>query len=189
MRVFLGYRAKRPWRPDPAWDPENKTGVIEVCSASDCLAQAPPGWEQRWGFNRAGCYTTAAETLGTVPVEDKAQYVTFAYWLVPATGSPADPFDASFPPLPAGSGPSDLEVLGYDVVEVSAASSSPPQLPGFGHSPLSCNLLAREVPVNRSCLVDDLGDALRLAERFNVEQPEPGLYIAVLVARKPSPSG
>jgi hypothetical protein len=184
--VFLGYRAKRPWRPDPAWDPENKTGVVEVCSASDCLAKPPPGWEQRWDFNRAGCYTTAAEALATVPVDERAQYVTFAYWFVAATGRPADPFDSSFPPLPAGSGPSDFEVLGYDVVEVSVVSSVPPRLPGFGHSPLSCNLLAREVPVNRYCLVDDRDDALRLAELFNVEQPEPGTYFAVLVARASS---
>ena len=70
-------------------------------------------------------------------------------------------------------------MLGYDVVEVSVASPSPPRLPGFGHSPLSCNLLAREVPVNRYCLVDNREDALRLAERFNREPPEPGTYFAL----------
>lgn len=28
--VFLGYRAKRPWRPEPAWDPEAKTGALRA---------------------------------------------------------------------------------------------------------------------------------------------------------------
>ena len=56
-------------------------------------------------------------------------------------------------------------------------------MPGFGHSPLSCNLLAREVRVNGYCLVDGREEALRLAARFNKKQPEPGAYFAAMVAR------
>jgi len=95
----------------------------------------------------------------------------------PAGRTPA--FDASLPPLPDETGPEDYDVLGYDVVEIDAST-----MPVFGHSPLSCNYLARETRVNRYCLVDDDDEVARLVERFNREQPEPGLYFAVRVARK-----
>jgi hypothetical protein len=180
--VFLGYRAKRPWRPDPAWDPEGKTGVVEVCSASDCLSSPPPDWEKRWDYNGAACYADATEAIATVPPSERSHYRVFAYWLL-GNDDPLSLFEPAFPPVPGGDGPSDFEALGFDVVEIPIRSASgPARLPGFGNSPLSCNLLAREVRVNRYCLVDDREEALRLVARFNREQPEPGTYFAVLIA-------
>jgi hypothetical protein len=155
--LFLGYRVKRPWRPDPAWDPGGTTGVVEVCSASDCLAIPPDDWEKRWDFNRAECYTTAAEALATVPPSEVTRFAVFAFWLVPGSGSPADPFDPGLPPLPPGPGPSEFEQLGFDVVELPAGAGL---FPGFGCSPFSCNLYVRKMPVNRWCLLDDRDDAL-----------------------------
>jgi len=104
-------------------------------------------------------------------------------WTVPSSGSTGSTATSCFSPLPAGDGPSDFEALGFDVVEIPVQSASgPARVPGFGHSPLSCNLLAREVRVNSYSLVDDQDEALRLVARFNQEQPEPGTYFAVLVA-------
>jgi hypothetical protein len=187
--VFLGYRAKRPWHPDPAWDPEGTTGVVEVCSAADCISEPPPDWEKRWDFNRAGCYTTAAEALATVPPAEATQFAVFSYWLLPVSGGPADPFNPSLPPLPTATGPADFELLGFDVVEIPVCvPGGPNYFPGFGHSPLSCNHLARKVRVNPSCLLDDRDEAIKMAERFNRTQPqdvEPGTYFVVKVARAP----
>ncbi len=179
--VFLGYRAKHPWRPDAAWDPQEETGVLEVCSASDSLSEPAPEWEKRWDYNGAACYADAGEAIAAVPPGERSDYRVFAYWLL----DPAALFDPAFPRVPGSDGPSDFEALGFDVVEILLRSASgPARLPGFGHSPLSCNLLAREVRVNRYCLVDDREEALRLVARFNREQPEPGTYFAVLVARE-----
>lgn len=183
--VFLGYRAKHPWRPDAVWDPEGTTGVTEVCSASDCISQPPQDWEKRWDFNRACCYGVAAEAAASIPAGQRAEYAVFAYWLFPGSADPSKMFDARLPPLPAGDGPTDYEVLGFDVVEMEPdAPSGPSRLPPFGHAPLSCNYLARELPVNEYCLVDSEDEARRLAERFAEEQPEPGTYFVVRVARQ-----
>jgi hypothetical protein len=47
---------------------------------------------------------------------------------------------------------------------------------GFECSPLSCNSIAAEYPVNAHCLLDDLAMAVAAAEHFSIEQPEPGMY-------------
>jgi len=187
--VFLGYRAKRPWHPDPddVRDPTSTTGVVEVCSVSDCISEPPPDWEKRWDFNQACCYADPAEAIATIPPGERSTYAVFAYWLLPGTADPSQMFDSSLPPLPASNGPTDFEILGFDVVEMNASlASGPSRLPAFGHSPLSCNYMAREIRVNRYCLVDGEDEAKRLVERFNEEQPEPGTYFAIRVAREVS---
>lgn len=185
--IFLGYLAKKAWQPDATWDPERKTGVAEVCSISDCMCRRPAGWEQRWGYNRATCYETIEAAKASVPSEDQGGYSVFAYWLVPPEGAAPGEFafaalDASLPPLPDSSGPTDFEELGNDVIGLA------PFLPPFEHSPLSCNYLAMEVPVNRWCLIDAVEDARKLAGRWSAPEtaPEPGTYYVVRVAREPS---
>ena len=42
--------------------------------------------------------------------------------------------------------------------------------------PVSCNAMAAEYPVNAHCLLDDPAIAVAAAERFSIEQPEPGTY-------------
>jgi len=183
--VFLGYRAKQPWLPAPEFDPKGRAGVAEVCSVSDCLSEPPPGWEKRWDFNRAACYGSAVDAAASIPAHQRGSYAVFAYWLLPGAVDASLMFDATLPLLPTGDGPTRVDVLGFDVVEMEArATPGASRLPPFGHSPLSCNLLAGEVPVNRFCLVDTEEAARRLVERFNLEQPEPGTYFAVLVARE-----
>lgn len=56
----------------------------------------------------------------------------------------------------------------------------------FECSPLSCNNMAKEFAVNRHCLVDDLDQAGSVAERFAVEEPEPGPYYVIEVWREGS---
>ncbi len=55
---------------------------------------------------------------------------------------------------------------------------------GFECSPLSCNGMAGEIPVNRYCLLDNVEQALRVAARFDEEQPEPGDYFVVEVSAR-----
>ncbi|ACG74544.1 hypothetical protein AnaeK_3328 [Anaeromyxobacter sp. K] len=182
--VFLGYQVKMPWTPAPEWDPDKKTGVVDVCSVSDCLAKRPPEWIQHWTHNRAWSYSTREAALETIPADDGDKYNLFAYWAALRTFIDGawrdlradDLFGADLPDLPAGPGPTHCDVLGFDVVCWDMGQD-------LTHSPLSCNLLAREVRVNRYCLVDDLAEALRLVAAFTNENCEPGPYLAVRVAR------
>jgi len=184
--VFLGYQVKVPWKPKSEWDPENKTGVVEVCSVSDCLSNRPPDWVQHWSHNRAGCHSTAEQALETIPSGEREQYHLFAYWVAPRTFidgewrdfDSEDLFGADLPPLPGGDGPAECDVLGFDVVCWEQGKDP-------GCSPLSCNLMALDFKVNRHCLVPDLEEALRLVEAFTKEQCEPGPYLAMRVARVP----
>lgn len=67
--------------------------------------------------------------------------------------------------------PANFRSLGFDAVSQYMDS-----VLGFECSPLSCNSLAREWPVNIHCLLDSLDQAVEAAERFSLEQPEPGMY-------------
>ena len=67
--------------------------------------------------------------------------------------------------------------IGYDVVERNASMG----ILGFGCSPLSCNGMAENIPVNEFCLLNDLESALATAHRFDAEKPEPGPYVVIEV--------
>ena len=193
--IFLGYRAKQPWTPDPKWWPAEASNVEHVCSVSDCLCEPPPGFVERWDFNRAYCYPTEALALATVPEGRVRDYPLFAYWFMPvardAAGreyplSPHDHFVSDGEPLSPDPGElRDYEVLGYDIVSTQGTASY-----GFECSPLSCNGMAERVNVNRFCLVDRLDVALEAARTWNAEElppeelVEPGNYIVVKVAMK-----
>lgn len=186
--IFLGYLARKPWLPHGHWDPERKTGVVEACSVGDCMCERVPEWEKRWDFNRATCQETAALARAAIPPEEGETFRVFAYWLVPGEGVAPDQLvetilDGTLPPLPASPGPHGFEHLGFDVVGMG------PFLPPFDHSPLSCNHEAERVPVNRWCLIDELGRARALARSWseaNGVGVEPGTYYVVRVAREPS---
>lgn len=70
-----------------------------------------------------------------------------------------------------------FEALGCDVVSRSTGSF-------FECSPLSCNRLATDRPVNTYCLLDRLEDALGLARRCEPAGCEPGPYHVLRVWRE-----
>ena len=74
----------------------------------------------------------------------------------------------------------DFRSLGYDAVHKYLDD-----ILGFECSPLSCNSLAQEWPVNRYCLLDDLTTAIEAARRFSIEKPEPGMYYVAEVFAEP----
>jgi len=74
-------------------------------------------------------------------------------------------------PLPASFGR-----LGFDVVSRHSDAT-------FECSPLSCNYMAREIPVNRYCLIETEAEAFQVARDFSRSEPEPGSYCLVEVWR------
>ena len=82
--------------------------------------------------------------------------------------------------------PDGFSRLGYDAVvrDVGKTEGELNFPPSFGCSPLSCNGMAEEYPVNRYCLVDDLDTAVPMARHFATGNCEPGAYCVVEVWRR-----
>ena len=70
--------------------------------------------------------------------------------------------------------PKTKNLCGYDVVTFSVHTS--PEC-----SPLSCNMLAREMSVNKFCLFDDFSTAHDLVEGGAFDHSEPGPYRIIAV--------
>lgn len=85
----------------------------------------------------------------------------------------------------------EFERFGYDVVQfepirlLDLDGASPAEhsmaTGGYGCSPLSCNGLACDYPVNRYCLLDDIDTAFQVGLTFGHEEPEPAPYVIVEV--------
>ncbi|MBL8179131.1 MAG: hypothetical protein JNK48_30930 [Bryobacterales bacterium] len=166
--VSVGYFAKRTAVPK-GWD--GPAGVVAIGSVSRCIGSAPEGWMERWLHNDWGFFASEEEARSSV---DGDGYTVFAYRLLPRrfTKNGVEHLEVGAPftaPLPAGCRP-----LGFDIVSRSFSAF-------FECSPLSCNGMAKEIAVNQWCLVEPLHDAVRLAERFAREEPEPGPYYVIEV--------
>ena len=183
--VFLGYQAKRRWSAVATFSPAGDKRV-EVHTVSECVVPPVQPSRERWDFNRATCYERPELAEALVPEDWKNEWGMLAFWLDPATDiggefvrvDLTELFPDSLPALPAEGGPSAWEVLGWDVVALEASNL------GFGCAPLSCNYMAKEEAVNQFCLMDNHAEARRVVSRFNAEQPEPGRYFAVRIARR-----
>lgn len=54
----------------------------------------------------------------------------------------------------------------------------------FECSPLSCNGLSKEIPVNAHCLLETVEEALALVRSPRMQDTEPGPYVVVEVSRR-----
>jgi hypothetical protein len=176
--ILAGYFARRIESPP---DLLNASGVREICSVSECISAGAEGWISTWRHNSFGWFNSVAEALGVVPERQQAEFRLFAYRIhrdvFRRTGRTAlsVPDDVRPEPLPDA-----FRSLGFD-----SASKSSEQGLSLECSPLSCNSLACELPVNEHCLFPTLEAAVAGAERFAVEQPEPGEYYVVEVLEGP----
>lgn len=187
--VFLGFllKERRFLLGGEYGDWRNSQGepLAEICSTGDCQIERPPGWIERWDFNRASCWEDEAAAEACLPEAERAKYALYAYRAIPlkfgVEGEPTkiqpeDLFEEGLPPLPAELDLSGYDRLGYDVVEYCG-------LLNYGCSPLSCNGEHNLYPVNVHCLLTDLKTALIAARAFGTEEPEPGPYIIIEVFR------
>ena len=169
-----GYFARRV-KPKPDHLPA--PGVREICSVSECLSPGADNWITSWRHNSLGWFNSIADAQKVVPESERPGYRLFAYRIHPEVFRGRHrvaleiPDDVRPEPLPAG-----FATIGYD-----CASRSNVATLSFECSPLSCNGLASEMPVNVHCLFPTLALAIAGAERFAAEQPEPGDYYVVEV--------
>lgn len=151
--------------------------VKEICSVSNCINSGPNGWIDKWLHNELGFFNTRSDAMA-VTMGDNS-FKIFAYRLLASRfrDGNAERFAIALfhvEPLP----PSFVS-LGFDTVSKSISSY-------FECSPLSCNNMAAEAPVNRFCLLETLEEAMALAKRCSLGEGEPGPYYVLEVLREPS---
>jgi hypothetical protein len=170
---LIGYFPKRTAaRPD--W---LTADVQEVCSASECVSSGPKGWIGQWKHNELFLFDSPEVAEVVITPEQSAKFEMYAFRMYPVRfhHDGSQPF--AVPALAVMPLPDDYERLGFDAVSKSCGTT-------FECSPLSCNNLAGDYPVNRYCLLDDASSALELAATFARTQPEPGPYFVVEVWQK-----
>lgn len=161
----------------PEW--LNTSQVEEIYSVSHCIsadfADYIPHWQHNgyWFFNSPEVMHQLAAQIGLSLAGMKLFYyeVWFQQFEHPGRW-------VSFAPEPSFDTqveiPQEKRLCGFDVVTFSAGSS--PEC-----SPLSCNGLAAELPVNRACLLESLAAGQMALENglFAAGEPGPHRLLAV----------
>lgn len=174
--IDAGFFVKRIEQPPEGMRP----GVRQICSVSHCISPAPEDWIESWLHNDLGWFNRIAAALSVVRPEHRKDFRLFAYRVHPKKFTADGQLPIVFPEnvQPEAIGP-EFRRLGFD-----SANKTMESVLGFECSPLSCNAMAEEVPVNEYCLFATLDEAIAGAERFAREQPEPGDYFVIEVLER-----
>jgi hypothetical protein len=175
--VLIGYFPKESFSDQ---DYLSKLRAGEIDSISDCISSGPEGWIEHWTHNDMHCYDTEDLAWSVVPLASRADFRVFAYRLFPRLFVAGTERDLVLPPLTVTPPPPSYIFLGYDVVGLSTLGTDEKPLYQFACSPLSCNCVAQEVPVNDFCLLDSLADAFARAQEWSASggvKAEPGDYV------------
>ncbi len=173
--VLIGYFPKRA-AARPEW--LQAPAVREICSVSECIANGPEGWINRWTHNELWLYDTQQLAESVIPAGSEGDaFRIYAYRLLPILFRARNQEPLDLPGMTVQPLPASFVSLGFDVVSRSVGTA-------FECSPLSCNGMATQFEVNEYCLVSSPEVALELARWFANEEPEPGPYVVVEVLRR-----
>ena len=165
--ILIGYLPKRVVDLTGDVDAPRFPGVEEICSVSECFSKSPPDWVDCWLHNTdTWLFDSPGAAWWVVPAVERQRYRLYAYRLLPT--------------LFHDSG-KETELMLPEIKAVSIPASFIRIGGSFGCSPLSCNYMVEEYPVNRYCLVDDLDTARAMARHFAAGNCEPGPYCIVEV--------
>jgi hypothetical protein len=148
---------------------DDAPSVIDVCSVSHCIAPPPADWIHHWLHNELAFFDTPELARRVVP-ESEDGFTIFCYRLGTVRFNEGRSEVWTWPEI-APETRAGYQSIGFDVIGKTDIG-----ILGFEHSPLSCNSMAAEYPANAHCLLNDLAIAVAAAERFSIEQPEPGAY-------------
>ena len=186
--VLIGYLPKQFTKAKGDISAPSFAGVEEICSVSECLAKSPTDWVNKWVHNtETWLFDTPEAAWSVVPAAEQERYRLYAYRLLPTLfHDSGEETEHPLPELTAVPIADGFSRLGYDAVvrDVGKTEGELNFPPSFGCSPLSCNYMAAEYPVNRYCLVDDLDTAIPMARNFATGNCEPGAYCVVEVWRR-----
>ena len=169
----------------------DELALEEICCVTECGGyEALEGWIDHWKHNtNTWLFDSPEAAWSVVPSSQRGRYQIYAYRLLPTLFHEAGGETGhSLPELTAVPIPNDFVRLGYDAVvrNVGKTEGDLNFPPSFGCSPLCCNGMSEEYPVNRYCLVDDLDTAISMARDFATGNCEPGAYCVVEVWRQES---
>ena len=187
--VLIGYLPKQVTAATGDIHAPAYAGVEEICSVSECIAKSPPEWVDKWAHNTETWLFDMLEAAWSVvpALRTRERYRLYAYRLLPTLFHESG--EETEHPLPEPTAvpiPDGFSRLGYDAVvrDVGKTEGELNIPPSFGCSPLCCNGMAAEYPVNRYCLVDGLDTAVPMARHFATGNCEPGPYCVVEVWRR-----
>ena len=178
--ILIGYLPKRIVDLTGDVDAPRYPGVDEICSVSECISKSPPDWVDCWLHNTdTWLFDSPGAAWWVVPEVERERYRLYAYRLGPTLfHESGKETEHPLPEIKAVPIPASFVRIGYDAVVRHLDDT---HIGSFGCSPLSCNYMAEEYPVNRYCLVDDLDTALAMARDFASGNCEPGPYCVVEV--------
>lgn len=184
--TLIGYFAK-PVMACP--EGFNVPGVEEICSVATCMARGVVDWSSEFRQNELWLFDSPELAWSAVPEETRRLCGLYAYRMFEVRYFQGKQVPSVIPevnPMPLDG---SFLKLGYDLVSRECHTLVSRTCGGqFGHSPLSCNGLAKEVPTNRYCLLDTIEEAFAIAPTLEVPgQPlrgEPGPYHIVEVWRQ-----
>ncbi|MFN7935668.1 MAG: hypothetical protein U0R19_20225 [Bryobacteraceae bacterium] len=154
--------------------------VTAIYSVSSCINDAPQGWLKRWLHNDWGFYNSHVDGRSVIPPNENG-FEMLAYRLLPVRFHKGHTEPLSIDGVAPEPLPPTYRSAGFDVVNKTYSAF-------FECSPLSCNSLAKDIPVNSCCLVNTLDEAIAVARKFSVEEPEPGPYFVIEVLRESVPA-
>lgn len=183
--IDIGYTAKRITLEPKGF---NTTRVLSVWSVSNCLSHDFCDYIDFWKHNGYWFFDSPA-AIREVAAEAEACLADTQ--LIYLRAHPKQ-YDAerrswsSFQPEPGWplqpAPPESMVLMGCDVVSYWLQNA--PEC-----SPLSCNSLAGEIPVNERCLLDSVDDAIKHLEQGAFDNADPGPYRILEVNAVEWPTG
>jgi len=173
--IPAGYMYKRIAEPDGL----NCRNVTRVYSVSSCISKDFAYYIPYWKHNQYWFFNTPEDMDSIINQQNITDELELLYYELYELE-----FDEEEQAWQEFSGeesfgydvkrPLHKHFLGFDIVNYTQGTS--PE-----HSPLSCNLLCREVEVNQYCLLDELDQAIKLTGSLNENKAEPGPYRIIAV--------
>jgi len=170
--IPVGYMLRRVAPADPAM----KLGpVVDIYSVSSCISKDFADYIHYWRHNGYWLFNKTSDIDAILSQEGKnrAAFRLFYYEMYEQQfdenamrWSAVTPPEASFETLVEQ--PVNATLEGFDVTTWSPGSA--------GCSPLSCNYLARELPVNSHCLFESFEAAKDALEAGKFANTEPGPF-------------
>jgi hypothetical protein len=158
------------------------SAVLDIYSLSNCISDTFADYINFWKHNGYWLFNSP-EVIEEIAVSEEVELsgTTLFYYEVYEYEFDEQSNDwSSFTPEPSFETnvrvPTDKQLAGYDVATFHAHTS--PEC-----SPLSCNSVATEIPVNKHCLFNRLEEAKEAIERGLFKRSEPGPYRIFAVYR------